>query len=564
VLALVPSCSAFGDGGGSAATETAEAYLDAWAAGDVEAMAALVAEPDEGFTTAQQQFRTALQVATADVSAVEVEASGGEGTARYTVQLGLQGVGTWSYDGDLDLREVDGDWRVAFTPASLHPALSDGDRLQLIREQGLRAAIVAEGGQPLAVGGPGEGPRVDQLADELIGSLRGLSAPEASQRGLQYAAGDLVGDGGVEAGFEDQLRGDPVGRIEVVDGSGRVSEVLHEFGGERPESLGLTLDYATQRAAELAIAEVALPVALVAVDSRTGAVRAVANNPTGFDRALLGDYAPGSTFKIVTASALLGTGMAPDQILPCPYETRPGDSAPFTNAFGEEYGDIPFIDTFALSCNTTFVDQGFQLGTARMVDAAENFGFNQAYDLGVPVATSSFPPPESDTELAAASIGQGRVSVTPLHMATVAAAAYDGTWRPPYLSGEPPEEGSRPLPEAAAANLPDFMREVVRSGTASVVGILGRDIGGKTGTAEFGEEDPPETHAWFAGFVGDLAYALVVEGGGVGGEVAAPLVREFLGLLPPPPAGPGAIENFGEEPEEPEEADEPDEDDEGD
>ncbi len=130
-----------------------------------------------------------------------------------------------------------------------------------------------------------------------------MSAPEAAQLGLEYAAGDLVGADGVEAGFEDQLGGsDPVGQIKVVDGAGRVSDVLHEFGGERPEPLRLTLDYATQRAAEEAIADVALPVALVAIDSRTGAVRAVANNPSGFDRALLGEYAPGSTFKIVTAA----------------------------------------------------------------------------------------------------------------------------------------------------------------------------------------------------------------------------------------------------------------------
>jgi len=140
------------------------------------------------------------------------------------------------------------------------------------------------------------------------------------------------------------------------------------------------------------------------------------------------------------------------------------------------------------------------------------------------------------------------VSVTPLHMATVAAAAYDGTWRPPYLSGEPPAEGSHELPEAAREHLPEFLREAVRTGTGQAAAILGRDVGGKTGTAEFGEEDPPETHAWFAGFIGDLAYALVVEGGGVGGEVAAPLIHEFLSLLPPPPDGPGAIEGFGEEP----------------
>ncbi len=549
-LALVSSCAVLGGGGdgGSAAEATADAYLTAWAAGDIAAMSALVDDPPADFTARQRQFRGHLQVVAAEVDDVEVETSGDEGTATFRVELGLQGIGTWAYDASLDLARVDDEWRVAFSPASLHPALTEGARLQRTRAQGPRAAIVADGGQPLAVGGPGEGPRLDELAGALVGEVRELSAAEAAQLGLEYAAGDVVGSDGVESGFEDQLAGDPVGRIEVVDGAGRPVEVVHEFGGERPESLQLTLDYATQRAAEQAIADVVLPVALVAVDSRTGAVRAVANNPSGFDRALLGRYAPGSTFKIVTAAGVLAAGVEPDRVLPCPRETRPGDSAPFTNAFGEDYGDLPFIDTFAKSCNTTFVDQGFALGAAGLLEAAETFGFNQSYDLGLPTEFASFPLPESDTEIAAASIGQGRVSVTPLHMATVAAAAYDGTWRPPHLTGEPPAEGSHQLPEAAAANLPDFMREVVRTGTAPVVAILGRDIGGKTGTAEFGEEDPPETHAWFAGFVGELAYALVVEGGGIGGDVAAPLIRDFLSALPPPPVGPGAIEGFGEEP----------------
>lgn len=541
-LSMVSSCSVTGgDDGADAAGEVAEAYLTAWAAGDVEAMAALVADPPADFAAVHQQFRSTLQVATAEVTGIEAETDGDAGTAMFRADLGLQGIGPWSYDGALDLTRVDGDWRVRFDTASLHPALVEGTTLRRVREQGSRAPIAASGGQPMAVGGPGEGARQDGLAGSLVGQLRELTGPEAAQLGLEYAAGDLVGADGVEAGFEEQLAGPPVGRIEVLDAAGAVAEVIHEFGSGPPEALRLTIDYATQRAAERAIAEVSLPVAMVAIDSATGAIRAVANNPTGFDRALLGEYAPGSTFKIVTASALLGAGLEPEQVLACPYETRPGDSAPFTNAFGEDYGDLPFIDTFAKSCNTTFVEQGFQLGATRLFEAAEGFGFNQLYDIGVPVAASSFPLPETDTEIGAASIGQGRVAVTPLHMATVAAAGYDGTWRPPFLVGEPPAEGSHELPAAAVDHLPDFLREVVRTGTGQAVAIPGRDIGGKTGTAEFGEEDPPQTHAWFAGFVGDLAYALVVEGGGVGGEVAAPLVREFLVNLPPPPVGPGAL-----------------------
>jgi cell division protein FtsI/penicillin-binding protein 2 len=459
----------------------------------------------------------------------------------FDADVSLQGLGHWTYEGEFDLARVDGDWKVRMTTPSLHPGVAEGQRLTRTRQQGLRAAIVAQGGQPLAIGGPGEQARLDGLAGPLLGGLRELSAQEAAQLGLEYAAGDLAGADGVEAGFEAELGGPPSGSVQVVDGNETVVDVLTEFEGTRPDPLYLTLDYATQRAAEVAVATQSLPTALVAVDSRTGAIRAVANNPTGFDRALLGQYAPGSTMKIVTASAVLAAGRQAGDIVPCPYEIQRGDSATFNNAFGEEYGDIPLIEAFAKSCNTSFVDQGFQLGAARLLEAAENFGFNQVYDLGVPVSSSSFPLPESDTEVGAASIGQGRVAVTPLHMATVAAAADEGTWRPPYLVGEPPAEGSHPLPEASAAELPEFLREVVRNGTGTAAAILGRDVGGKTGTAEFGDEDPPETHAWFAGFIGDLAFATVVEGGGIGGEVAAPLIHEFLVNLPAPPVGPGAL-----------------------
>jgi cell division protein FtsI/penicillin-binding protein 2 len=536
-LLVVPSCSALGGDDGSAAREAADAYLTAWAAGDIEAMAALVADPPADFAQRQQDLRASLAVATAETGEADVEAAGDEATAVVPVDLGLQGLGHWTYDGELELVRVDGEWKVRFTSPSMHPAVGEGQRLTRTRQQGLRAAIVAHGGQPLAVGGPGEQARLDGLAGPLVGSLHEVSGPEAAQLGLDYAAGDLVGADGVEQGFEEDLGGTPSGSIQVVDARGGVIEVLRRFESERPEPLQLTLDYGIQQAAEAAIADQSLPTALVAIDSRTGAVRAVANNPTGYDRALLGQYAPGSTMKIVTAAAALANGQSPDDIVPCPYEIQLGDSATFNNAFGEEFGDIPFIEAFAHSCNTSFVDVGFHLGAARLLEAAETFGFNRVYDLGVPVSSSSFPLPESDTEVGAASIGQGRVAVTPLHMASVAAAARSGTWRPPFLVGDEPQAGAQELPEPAAAELPDLMRRVVTDGTGTAAAILGRDVGGKTGTAEFGDEDPPETHAWFAGFLDDLAFAVVIEGGGVGGDVAAPLIHEFLLNLPPAPAG---------------------------
>ena len=248
----------------------------------------------------------------------------------------------------------------------------------------------------------------------------------------------------MEAGYEDRLAGDPVGRIEVVDAAGRVTDVLDEFGGEAPSPWCSPSTTPPSGRPKRRSPNVTLPVALVAVDSRTGAIRAVANNPPGFDRALLGEYAPGSTFKIVTAAgALLGAGLEPRPGPALPVRdparaTRPPSPTPSARTTAT----CPFIDAFAKSCNTTFVEPGLP---AR-ADPAAGDGRDLRVQPGLRPRRArgefaSFPLPESDTETGAASIGQGRVSVTPLHMATVAAAAYDGTWRPPYLSGEPPDRG---------------------------------------------------------------------------------------------------------------------------
>ena len=93
-------------------------------------MAAVVIDPPADFASVQQQFRATLHVATAEVADIEVESSGDEATAAFAADLGLQGLGHWAYEGTVDLQRVDGSWGVAFTPASLHPALTDGARIQ--------------------------------------------------------------------------------------------------------------------------------------------------------------------------------------------------------------------------------------------------------------------------------------------------------------------------------------------------------------------------------------------------------------------------------------------------
>jgi cell division protein FtsI/penicillin-binding protein 2 len=117
-------------------------------------------------------------------------------------------------------------------------------------------------------------------------------------------------------------------------------------------------------------------------------------------------------------------------------------------------------------------------------------------------------------------------------MATVAAAVASGGWRPPRLLADNPQGPVSTLDPGVDATLKDLTAEVVRSGTGTAAAVAGQQVAGKTGTAEFGGTDPNATHAWFIGYRGGLAFAVLVEGGGVGGRVAAPLAARFLAAAP--------------------------------
>ena len=136
-------------------------------------------------------------------------------------------------------------------------------------------------------------------------------------------------------------------------------------------------------------------------------------------------------------------------------------------------------------------------------------------------------PPAVDA--AAAAIGQGRVEASPLLIASMSAAVASGTWQQPRLV--PGEGAAAPLPDGVAGQLQELMRAVVTSGTGRAADLPGTPVHGKTGTAQYGSGDPPPTHAWFAGYRGDVGFAVLVPGGGFGAEVAAPVAARFLRQL---------------------------------
>ncbi len=379
------------------------------------------------------------------------------------------------------------------------------------------------------------------FALHLLGRAEELDAEQAEELGRGYEEGDVAGTFGLEAAFDEQLAGRPEATVSVVGPDGEPRAVVHRVDGVEPEDLHTTLDRGVQQAAEEALGDVGEPAALVAVALPGLEVRAAVSRPAaGFNRAFAGRYPPGSTFKVVTTAALLSTGMTPDAALDCPAERTVGGRT-FRNAGRRELGPLTLREAFAESCNTAYVGTVDGLEDA-LAEAARSFGFDDTeHDVGLAATGGSYPEPVDLVEVAAAALGQARVEASPLHMATVAGAAATGQWQPATLFPDGAAREARQTSDDPGV-LRDLMTEVVASGTGTPAQVAGETIGGKTGSAEFGTEDPPETHAWFIGYRLDadgeadapptgLAFAVLVEGGGAGGDVAGPIAARFVGAL---------------------------------
>jgi len=368
------------------------------------------------------------------------------------------------------------------------------------------------------------------FAAHTLGRVGEVTAELLAQLGPTYQTGDIVGLSGLELAYEPQLGGSPSGEVRLTRPSGEV-RVLHRFEGKPGTPLSTTLRPEVQSAAEAALEGVTSPAALVAVNTDTGAILAVASRPLEqpLNRALTGRYPPGSTFKIITTEALIAGGMRVDTPVSCPpVATVSGKS--FRNFEGEALGNTRLRQVFAHSCNTAFVTLSTGLGADALGAAARRFGFDMEYRAGLPSPGASFPEPRDEAELAAAAIGQGRVLATPLHMASVAAAAESGRWRAPYLVAELEDGPSSSLAAGTRMPLNVLMRAVITEGTGRAASDV-PGLAGKTGTAEFGSGPPLPTHAWFIGVRNGIGFAVLVEGGGVGGRVAVPIAAKFAAAL---------------------------------
>jgi cell division protein FtsI/penicillin-binding protein 2 len=310
--------------------------------------------------------------------------------------------------------------------------------------------------------------------------------------------------------------------------------VLWRQPAERGQPLRTTLSYDVQQAGEQAVAGQDKTTVLVAVDARTGEVLADVNGPeiTSYDSGLVGRYPPGSTFKVVSTAALVEAGQDLDEAASCP-STTVVDGKRFKNY---EFTSLPagstFADAIAASCNTTVVDRAGELADPTLHDVAGQFGVAAQWGLPLPSYSGSVPVATSLVDRAASMIGQGRVLMSPLGMALVAAAVSSGQARTPSLIGGEDGDDTGSLPASVVSDLRRIMRLVVTEGTATSLRGLPGGVAAKTGTAEYGDEVPPRTHGWMIGYRGDLAFACLVVDGAGGNSDAGPVVRSFLQHAP--------------------------------
>jgi cell division protein FtsI/penicillin-binding protein 2 len=374
------------------------------------------------------------------------------------------------------------------------------------------------------------------FAAPILGSVGEATAELIEESAGEVEAGDVVGLSGLQARYDDQLAGTP--GLTVIAAGADNDRAVHEVPAVAGADLRTTLDIDLQTKAESALASVGPPSAVVAIRPSDGAILAAASGPgsKGLNTATYGQYAPGSTFKVVSSLALLRTGLRPEGPVQCPASTVV-DGKTFKNY--DDYpasglGTITLRQAVANSCNTAFITARDRLRDGDLAEAAAALGSGVDHDLGFPAYFGQVPAPEGETEAAADLIGQGKVLASPMTMATVAASVAAGRAVLPVLL--PDHEVTQtapaaPLTPAEAGDLRALMRAVVTEGSASFLADLPGEVGAKTGTAEYGSPDASgslPTHTWMIATQGDLAVAVFVETGESGSRTAGPVLERFL------------------------------------
>ncbi|KNC17313.1 hypothetical protein AC792_14665 [Arthrobacter sp. RIT-PI-e] len=390
------------------------------------------------------------------------------------------------------------------------------------------------------------------FARELLGNVGEATEELVEQSDGAIRAGQITGLSGLQLQHEALLAGTPGVTVSAapIEDPAAPAQQLFSTAPVDGEDLALTLDPRLQSLGEEVLAEEPSASSIVALRPSTGEILVAANGPgsEGLQTALLGQYPPGSTFKVATSLALLREGFTPQTPTQCTEEVTV-DGRQFNNAstYPEQFvGTIPLLETFAQSCNTGFISARESITQAELAAAAADLGIGVEAGIGTPAFFGSVPADAGETSHAASMIGQGEVLVSPLSLATMAASVGAGARVTPTLLSDADPATKTPGPTADAApgapapapsaltagetsTLRTLMAAVVEQGGAQLLqDVPGEPVLAKTGTAEFGAETPPRTHAWVVALQGDLAVAVFVEEGELGSTSGGPLMQAFL------------------------------------
>jgi len=547
-------------------------FFGAFASGDTTRAASLTDSPEPA-KALLDQVRIALAPQSVDFESQPERNSSADdqATASYKLNWHLPHDRLWSYTGEAQLYSVDDGWKVHWQPSVVHPQLAvqqtlavrvdtpqlapvlDRDGVALLAPQKVIGVVIdpatagdlnAVAGQLAAAVGRFD-PSVTQqsLVDGVKATKPGGTYAVVSLRdsdyqqvkpaiyelpGVRFTSQDrlLAADKefakqvlpSVRSLVDDKVAGRAGWRVVTVDTAGDELAELHAHPAEAAGAITSTLSTRVQTAAEQALDPIPGAAMIVALQPSTGDLLAVAQNAPADAQgpiALAGRYPPGSTFKIITAAAALSTGkVKPDTPVDCPGTINlEGRIVPNEGKF--ELGTVPLLTAFARSCNTTFAKLATDLPPAALTDAARDLGVGAYFVLpGLTTITGSVPPADTVAQRAENGFGQGKVVTSPFGMAIAAATVQSGRIPVPTLlrgTPTPAQNLGQPIKPEVLDSLRSMMREVVTTGTATALRGL-PDVHGKTGTAQFG--DGTNSHGWFVGYQGDLAFAVLLVGAG--------------------------------------------------